>query len=126
MADLLLDTHVVLWWLEEPGLLRAEAREAIVHPNHDVYVSVASAWEMNIKSALGKLRIPDDLPQVLDANEFEVLDVTLSHAMGLRDLPAVHRDPFDRLLIAQARIEGLTIVTRDPRIGQYDVPVLAA
>lgn len=107
-------------------MLRAEAREAIVHPNHDVYVSVASAWEMNIKSALGKLRIPDDLPQVLDANEFEVLDVTLSHAMGVRDLPAVHRDPFDRLLIAQARIEGLTIVTRDPRFRRYDVPVLAA
>ena len=126
MAKLLLDTHVVLWWLEEPDLLREVAREVIVHPESDVYVSVVSAWEMSIKSALGKLRIPDDLPHVLDANEFQVLDVRLSHAIGVRDLPAVHRDPFDRLLIAQARIEGLTIVTRDPRIREYDVPVLAA
>jgi PIN domain nuclease of toxin-antitoxin system len=126
VTDLLLDTHVLLWWLEEPGLLTAEAREAIFDQDSDVYVSVASAWEMGIKSALGKLSVPDNLPEVLGANEFEVLDVRLPHAMAVRDLPVVHGDPFDRLLIAQARIEGLTIVTRDPRIGEYDVAVLTA
>ncbi len=122
---LLLDTHVVLWWLaDEP--LRQETLDAIGHPRSIVCVSAASAWEIGIKVGLGKLRPPADIETQLQAERFTRLPVTLNHGFHVGNLPLLHTDPFDRLLVAQAQLEGLTIVTRDPRIAAYDVETLAA
>ena len=123
---LLLDTHVLLWALESPSSLRAEARAAIEHPRNPVLVSTASTWEMGIKIPLGKLRVPKDLVAQLREKRFTPLPVTVEHGLQVGELPLHHRDPFDRILVAQAQLEGLTIVTRDPRIARYDVQTIAA
>ena len=123
---LLLDTHALLWSLGDPDRLDAEARGAIQDAQNDVLVSAASVWEMAIKSALGKLSTPDDLLAQLRLNRFDALDVTLHHAQAVEHLPMLHRDPFDRMLVAQARSDGLRLVTRDPLVQQYDVPWMSA
>ncbi len=89
-------------------------------------VSAATFWELAIKQSLGKLKSPKDLFETVDQTGFAMLDVTARHAIAVADLPLHHRDPFDRLLVAQAQLEGLTIVTRDRRLPKYDVPVLVA
>jgi PIN domain nuclease of toxin-antitoxin system len=124
-VKLLLDTHVLLWWLnEEP--ITTEAQQAIASPKNAVCVSAASAWEMGIKVGLGKLQVPERLSARLGSERFTPLPVTIDHGLRVGELPMLHRDPFDRLLVAQAQLEGLTIVTRDPRIARYDVETLAA
>jgi len=123
---LLLDTHVLLWWLSRDVRIITEARIAISDPDALVLVSAASAWEMSIKSATGKLHAPEDLPLQLDRHTFVPLAVELGHGLRAGSLPLHHTDPFDRMLIAQAQLEKLTIVTRDPRFALYDVDVLAA
>lgn len=120
------DAHTLLWWLAESPELGDEARAAIAAPASAVFVSAASAWEISIKTALGKLDAPADLEQQLAAHRFDPLPITVAHARAAGPLPPHHDDPFDRLLVAQARSEGLTIVTRDPRIGLYGVATLAA
>lgn len=122
--SLLLDTHALLWWLAgEP--IRDEARERIADPSSLVAVSAASIWEAEIKRALGKLRIEGSLARhAVDAG-FEPLPITLDHAERAGALAPHHRDPFDRMLVAQAQLESLTIVTRDPAFAAYDVTVLA-
>lgn len=122
---LLLDTHVLLWALTDDARLRPEVRERIADGRTPVVVSAASAWEITIKASLGKLRVPNDLPEQLEAARFEPLDVTIVHALAVGDLPDLHRDPFDRLLVAQAQVDGLTLVTSDPQVQRYDVEVLA-
>lgn len=126
MNGLLLDTHAVLWWLSEPERLAPNARAAIVDVDRRVFVSAASAWEVGIKVSIGKLTLKTDLEEMVANLRLEPLPVTLRHTFAVRDLPLIHRDPFDRLLVAQARCEGLTIVTRDPRIRRYHVAVLEA
>jgi PIN domain nuclease of toxin-antitoxin system len=123
---LLLDTHALLWALEAPASLRPDARAAIENPRNPVLVSTASAWEMGVKVSVGKLRAPHDLAAQLREKRFTTLPVTLEHGLRVGELPLLHKDPFDRLLVAQAQLEGLTIVTRDPRIAAYDVETLAA
>lgn len=123
---LLLDTHVLLWALESPGTLKAQARAAIENPRNPVLVSAVSSWEIGVKTAIGKLRTPFDLTEQLRVKRFRQLHVTIEHGLRVGELPLHHRDPFDRLLVAQAQLEGLTIVTRDPRIARYDVATLAA
>ena len=127
---LLLDTHVVLWSATEPARLGAEARAALEDGAHEVLVSVVTAWEIAIKQSLGKLDLarPADqwLPDVLRRTGFEVAAVGLPAALRVRGLEWHHRDPFDRLLIAQALEEGYTIVTHDPVFAAYGVPVLRA
>lgn len=123
---LLLDTHVLLWALENPDALRADARAAIENARNPVLVSTASAWEMGVKMSLGKLQAPPDLVDQLREKRFTPLPVTVEHGLRVAELPLLHKDPFDRLLVAQAQLEGLTIVTRDPRIAAYDVETLAA
>ena len=118
---LLLDTHTFLWWLEDPQLLSPAARKAIGNGANTVYISAVVAWEIAIKRALGKLDAPDDLETAIVANRFIPLPVTIAHALAVETLPHHHRDPFDRLLIAQARHEGFRLVSRDPRIPLYDV-----
>ncbi len=122
---LLLDTQALLWWLADSPELSQEARTAIGDGNNTVFVSAASAWEMEIKRALGKLRAPQNLADTLAAERFVELPVRIVHTFGLRSLPPVHRDPFDRLLAAQARIERLFVVTSDPVFARYQVPVIS-
>lgn len=117
----LLDTHVFLWWLDDPRLLSDPARKAITDGKNTIYVSAVVAWEIAIKRSLGKLHAPDDLEAVMAANRFLPLPVTISHALAVESLPDHHRDPFDRLLIAQAHHEGFKLVSRDPHIPCYDV-----
>ncbi len=121
-----LNTHVVLWWLSEPERLSRAAREAIAHGHHPVYVSAAVAWELTIEKALGRLDFPTNLEHVLAQERIKTLPITVAHALAVADLPRHHQDPFDRVQIAQARIERLTLVTRDAEIEQYDVEVLRA
>jgi PIN domain nuclease of toxin-antitoxin system len=119
--NLLLDTHVLLWWLENNPSLSKAARSAIAQPSNLVFVSGVNALEISIKKALGKLKAPDNLEDEITANRFQSLPVTIPHALEVGKLPPHHNDPFDRLLIAQASIEGLTIVTRDAHIKMYGV-----
>lgn len=121
MPRLLLDTHALLWSLALPERLVEAARQAIREPDNAVFVSAASVWEMAIKASLGKLIIPDNLDEQLSLNRFTPLPITLAHAQTVEHLPLHHRDPFDRMLIAQAQQEGLTLITRDPLVQQYDV-----
>ena len=123
---LLLDTHTLLWWLEESPSLSAEAYEAIAEPDNDVVVSAATVWELEIKRATGKLKAPGQLVRRITAEKFKPLPITVEHGAGAGKLPLHHSDPFDRMLIAQAQIEGLTLVTRDPRFAPYAVMTLAA
>jgi PIN domain nuclease of toxin-antitoxin system len=123
---LLLDTHVLLWALGDPDEIEPTARSAIVAPENRVLVSAASTWEIAIKGALGKLKVPADLPQQLEAEGFEPLPITIEHTLKAGALPRHHADPFDRMLVAQAELEDLTIVTRDERIARYAVPTLSA
>ncbi|MDH4063117.1 MAG: type II toxin-antitoxin system VapC family toxin [Acidobacteriota bacterium] len=122
--NLLLDTHVLLWWLADAAELTTPVRDAIRNPDHLVYVSAVSIWEIAIKQALGKLTAPRALPEVIRAQPFEPLQMTIDHAFKVAELPNHHRDPFDRLLIAQCLVDGLTIVTGDTDIAKYDVPTL--
>ncbi len=122
---LLLDTHALLWWLADENL-STQARDAIADPANLVMVSAATAWEISIKRALGKLAAPDDLEQQLHAGGFTALPISIAHGIAAGQLARHHEDPFDRMLIAQAIAEGLTIVTRDKRFEDYGVALLAA
>jgi PIN domain nuclease of toxin-antitoxin system len=119
----LLDTNALLWWLAGVGLTD-QAREAVADPDNLVAVSAVSAWEITIKKALGKLTAPDDLEYQIHAAGFTPLPVTIAHGVAVGQLPRHHDDPFDRMLIAQAASEGLTIVTRDKRFSDYNVALL--
>ena len=122
----LLDTHALLWWLAEDETLSIKARQVIASPKTTVYVSAASAWEIAIKKAIGKLQAPDDLVAALSANRFQHLPVTIEHALYAGALPRHHDDPFDRMLVAQALLEKLTIITRDKSIPAYNPAVITA
>ncbi|MBW1996806.1 MAG: type II toxin-antitoxin system VapC family toxin [Deltaproteobacteria bacterium] len=124
--NLLLDTHVLLWWLDDNPILSEKAKRAISNPDNIVFISAAVIWEIRIKQALGKLVIPDNFLEVLTQESFEMLNITLYHADAIKELPFHHRDPFDRMLIAQAKVEGLTLVTRDRHLRKYKVEVLEA
>ncbi|MCY4376427.1 MAG: type II toxin-antitoxin system VapC family toxin [Spirochaetaceae bacterium] len=125
MRRLLLDTHALLWVLEDDVALDESARSAIVDPDNDVFVSSISMWEISIKRSLGKLKAPEDLLSTVEASGFRELPVTFVHADQAGGLPPHHRDPFDRMLVAQAQVEGLTIVTHDSVIAKYGVRILA-
>ena len=119
---LLLDTHALLWWLEGRELAD-DVSARIADPSTLVAVSAASIWEAAVKEALGKLSTPEPLGSAAVAEGFEPLAVTFEHADRVGRLPAHHRDPFDRMLVAQAQVEGLTIVTRDPAFDAYEGPI---
>lgn len=123
--SLLLDTHVVLWWLADDPELADEIKDRLDH-EPDVRVSAATIWEVAIKQALGKIAAPADLPEHIRDCGFREIPIGFTHAMAAGRLPPLHKDPFDRMLVAQARCEGLTLVTRNPHCRQYDVPTLPA
>ncbi len=120
---LLLDTHVVLWWRTDSARLKLPVRRAIAAADV-VWVSAASGWEVAIKQALGKLRLDGSFVEMVADSDFLELPVTLRHAEQLISLPSHHADPFDRILIVQARSEGATIVTHDQQFEPYDVALL--
>ena len=117
---------MVLWWLAGEPALNASALRAIASEANDVAVSAASAWEIAIKRALRRLEVPDDIEEQLSLERFDLLAVTHAHAWLAGSLPPHHADPFDRMIVAQAQAEGLTIVTRDPSLKRYAVAILAA
>jgi PIN domain nuclease of toxin-antitoxin system len=121
---LLLDTHVVLWWDADDPRLSAVFRAAVAFPESEVFVSAASAWEIGIKRASGKLQIGASVAHTILRHAFIALPVTVEHAEWAGSLPLLHRDPFDRLLVAQAQLEGLVLVTVDDQILRYQVPHL--
>lgn len=123
---LVLDAHALLWWLADDPALSEEASTAIADPGSEVFVSAATAWEIAIKQALGKLEAPSDLERQVEVNRFEPLSITIGHAYAAGTLPRHHDDPFDRILVAQAMAEQLTVVTRDDRIGLYGASTLLA
>ena len=127
---LLLDTHAFLWAAAEPDELSSAARAAIADRLNDIYVSAATAWEITIKAAVGKISLAADpavwFPARVASLGFQTLDITAEHALAIALLPAIHRDPFDRMMIVQAQLEGLTFVTRDPENQKYPVHFLAA
>lgn len=122
---LLLDTHALLWALTDDDRLGPAARDVITDRRNLVLASAASAWEIAIKAALGKLRAPDDLADQLDDAGFEPLSISVEHALAVGRLPDHHRDPFDRILLAQAMTEELTLLSRDPVFRRYDVALLS-
>jgi len=123
---LLLDTHALLWWALDDPKLSAAARDVIADPGSRVSVSAASMWEISTKSARGRLPVKGDLRGILARQPIHPLPITADHAWAAGQLPLHHRDPFDRILVAQAQLEGLTIVTRDPDIVRYQVAILPA
>jgi PIN domain nuclease of toxin-antitoxin system len=124
-SRLLLDTHVFLWWRADPSRLAPAVRQLIATAEI-VFVSAASAWEAAIKASTGRLDLPDTIEAGVLASGFEKLLIAFSHAERAAGLPAHHRDPFDRMLVAQAQAEGLTLVTHDRLLAPYDVEILWA
>jgi PIN domain nuclease of toxin-antitoxin system len=123
VSRLLVDTHALLWWLADDPQLSPDARATLADGSNELLVSAASVWEIAIKRSLGKLTAPDDLVEVVADEGFAFLGVSPWHAWRVTTLPPHHRDPFDRLLAAQALVEGVPIVTADPQFGPYGVGV---
>jgi PIN domain nuclease of toxin-antitoxin system len=121
----LLDTHALLWALGEPTALSPQAGDIIADPSNLIFVSVASLWECAIKASIGKLDLPDDFFDAINETGYEVLPIQITHLTRYRSLPMHHRDPFDRILVAQAQAEALTLITRDPEIAKYQIERLA-
>ena len=121
---LLLDTHILLWWLADSPSLPEQAREFIADPGNAVFVSAVSLWEIWLKQSLGKLTLPADFDEKLTGESFESLPLMAAHTRGVAAMPWHHRDPFDRMLIAQARVAGLKLVTADEVAAAYGDSVL--
>ncbi len=119
--NFLIDTHVLLWWLADDLALSVKARNLISDGNHLIFVSSASVWEIIVKKSIGKLKAPDDIEKVLKENSFKELSITLQHVLMIENLPYHHRDLFDRMLIAQAKCDKLTLITADKKLALYDV-----
>lgn len=124
MISLLLDSHALLWWLDDNPKLTSDARRALEGSDTALYFSAASMWELAIKRAAGKLDLPDSMLAILAEEEFVELRISALHGLRAGALPPHHKDPFDRMLVAQAQCERLTVVTCDPDIAAYGVPVL--
>lgn len=126
MKRFLLDTHVLLWWLADDSKLGTKARADIGDGRNEIYISAASSWEISIKKRDGKLKGPEDIDSIVEQERFLKLPITLLHGEAAGQLPDHHKDPFDRMLIAQALQEGLTILTVDEKLQQYGANVVLA
>lgn len=125
---LLLDTHAFLFWITDSEELSGRAREQIEDPENELYLSAASGWEIAIKTKLKRLELPGPPERVITEqmtyNHIQSLSIQMSHALNTYHLPHLHRDPFDRMLVAQSRVEEMPILTRDPAISQYEVETI--
>lgn len=128
MTRYLVDTHVWLWFAESPDRLPSEVRQALLDPGNEAWISVASIWEIAIKTALGRLTLSGTVDQFVAAYGpsagFALLPIEAHHAVAVAELPQYHGDPFDRLLICQAQLESMTLVTADAQMGKYSIATL--
>jgi len=122
----LLDTHVVLWWLTTPKKIKIKAQKIIQDKSNVIYLSSASFWEMAIKKSLGRLTLPHNLLEAVAMENFKILPVMPEEGLGVADLPLLHSDPFDRLLVIQAKLHDLVIITSDSKIAEYPVVTIEA
>lgn len=118
----LIDTHIFLWWLKGDKQLKASIRKLIENPKNRIFVSVAVAWEMSIKHKAGKLPLKTSIKRSFSVAGFELLDINLEHVLQLAGLPSLHKDPFDRIMLAQSIKENLSFVTSDKKIAKYKIP----
>jgi PIN domain nuclease of toxin-antitoxin system len=129
IRSVLLDTHSFLWWTSQQGArLSPPARDAISAEDSEVVISVVTAWELAIKASAGRIDLPEPVeryvPRRIRRYRLRVLDITLEHALRAASLPNIHRDPFDRMLVAQAQVERIPLITSDPAITRYDVETI--
>jgi PIN domain nuclease of toxin-antitoxin system len=124
--QLLLDTHILIWWLDNSISLADKIKNQISDIDNIVYVSSATIWEISIKQSIGKLKLPGDLLEGLEQCGFEELKINHKHASAAGQLPNFHKDPFDRMLIAQCKVDGLTLMTRDSLLKKYNVGIIVA
>ena len=122
----LVDTHIFLWWIDNPKRLKDSVRNILEDSKNQILSSVINGVEISIKQKKGKLRLKTTLQEMFEASGFDVLEVNLKHVFGLSKLPLYHSDPFDRILTAQAKVEGLTLITADEKIWKYKVSVMKA
>jgi len=120
----LLDTHIILWWLTDPNQIAPKARKIISDRKQKIYLSSASFWEMAIKKSIGKLTLPNNILEILIQTGFELLPITTQEALSVADLPLLHMDPFDRMLIMQAKLNDLVFITRDEKLTDYPIITL--
>ena len=120
---LLLDTHVVIWWYQEPKKIKNSTIALISDRNNSVFVSDVVIWEMVIKTSLGKLKTPENLYNEIE-NDFDAMPIKTNHIHGISSLEFIHHDPFDRLLIAQSVIENIPLITSDKQINRYDLQII--
>ncbi len=126
MKRILLDTHALIWWMCGDKKLGHDAKEQIATVENTIYISAATVWEMSIKQQMGKLTVPDDIESLIEELGFNALPISLFHGQQAGRLPMHHRDPFDRMLIAQAQAEGLQILTKDEYFPDYSVRLIDA
>ncbi len=122
----LLDTHVILWWLTTPEAIHAKARKIISDKENEIFISSVSFWEMAIKKSVGRLTLPHNLIETISTEGFKTLPILPEEGLGVADLPFLHADPFDRLLVIQAKMNDLVIISRDAKIIEYPVATLKA
>lgn len=122
----LLDTHVILWWFTTPEKMNTKVQEIIRDKSNNIFLSSASFWEMAIKKSLGRLTLPHNLIEAVAAESFKILPIMPEEGLGVADLPMLHSDPFDRLLIIQAKLHDLIIITKDSKMAEYPVVIIEA
>lgn len=117
----LLDTHIILWWLTNPKQIAPKASQIIADKENSIFFSSVSLWEMAIKKSLGRLTLPRNIVEILQTEGFQVLPISHEEALGISDLPQIHQDPFDRMLVMQAKLYNYVLITRDKNIMHYPV-----
>ncbi len=120
----LLDTYIMLWWLTEPATLSRKAHKVISDKQESVFISSASFWEMTIKQSLGRLKVPVNILEILTSEGFNIIPITARESLSVADLPLLHQDPFDRMLIIQAKLNEMILITRDEAVLKYPVITL--
>lgn len=120
----IIDTHIFVWWMKKDNKLRKNIENIITDPQNFIFLSTICVWEMVIKKKIRRLRLPKDWKETVNSGRFEILPINLEHVLALETLPLYHKDPFDRMLIAQAQVENCTLITVDPRIKRYKISTL--